>query len=188
MADIDVQRKSGASWLWWVIGLIILALIIWWLVAYLGRDSEVAPVATTAPVVTEPMSPATPVPAPTPEAGIPVADILANPASWDGRTVSGTVTVADVPTDRGFWIESNGQRLFALINDQPNEQPQNINPGQVLQITSATVMTSASEVPGTLDTDTQGLLQGQPVFLDVDESNIELAQPATAQATGTAGA
>lgn len=188
MADINVKRRSGASWLWWLIGLIILALIIWWLVAYLGRDHEAAPVVATAPVVAEPMSPATPVPAPTTAAGIPVADILANPASWQGKTVNGTVQVAEVPTDRGFWIESNGQRLFAVINDQPAEQPQDINPGQTLQITSATVMTSASALPGAVDADTRQLLQGQPAFLDVDEANIQITQPAMAAQQGGAAA
>jgi len=46
MAEIDVQRKSN-SWIWWVIGLIILALIAW---AVFGGDAEDRVEVTPAPI------------------------------------------------------------------------------------------------------------------------------------------
>ncbi len=40
MADIDVQRKGGASWLWWLLGLLVLALLIWALVEAFDDDDD----------------------------------------------------------------------------------------------------------------------------------------------------
>lgn len=59
MADIDIERKSSNSWLWWLLGLLALALIIW-LVAEMLDDDEpetaiVDPVA--APAVIDPVTP-----------------------------------------------------------------------------------------------------------------------------------
>lgn len=50
MADIDVQRKSSPTWLWWLLGLLVLGLILW---ALLGRgdDVDTADVVEPAPVV-----------------------------------------------------------------------------------------------------------------------------------------
>jgi hypothetical protein len=30
MADIDVQRKASAAWFWWVVALIVLAIVVAW--------------------------------------------------------------------------------------------------------------------------------------------------------------
>lgn len=41
MADINIERKSGAgSVLPWIIGLLVLALLAWWLLAGRGDDRE----------------------------------------------------------------------------------------------------------------------------------------------------
>lgn len=51
MADIDVERKSSPTWLWWLLGLIVLALLIWALTR--GDDEvETAEIVEPAPVVT----------------------------------------------------------------------------------------------------------------------------------------
>jgi len=67
MADINVERKSPNTWIWWVLGLVILALLLFWLLAP-GARQQVAvvddPAAERMPVTpTEPMAPAPAAPA-----------------------------------------------------------------------------------------------------------------------------
>lgn len=68
MADIDVERKGPSIWPW-IIGLIILALLIWLLAEWLGDDDAV--VEEPVPGVVEPAPVVTP----------PVTDTLAGPAA-----------------------------------------------------------------------------------------------------------
>lgn len=88
MADIDVERKQSNSWIWWLLGLIVLGLLIWWLAAALGDDEpEVATTPLEAPAAV-PMGPVEPgvvnepvVPSPAfvfaPEMAPPVEEYLA---------------------------------------------------------------------------------------------------------------
>jgi hypothetical protein len=48
MAEIDVERKSSPTWIWWLLGLIVLGLIAW--VALSGDDPEPADTIAPAPV------------------------------------------------------------------------------------------------------------------------------------------
>jgi hypothetical protein len=173
MADIDVERKGGGmSWLWWLIGLIVLALILWAIFA--GDDEpEVAEVVPPAPVVTPTTTPEPVAQLP----GISIADILGDPAAFIGEDFTDEVVVESVPTDRSFWIEDQGQRLFAIIIDDPAEEPKDINPGQELRITEGVLRdrTFLPEIPGVpLDQDTENIAEQQPIFLTVDERNINI--------------
>ena len=183
MADINVERKTPGIWPW-IIGLIILAVLIWALAAALdgGDDADVARTDPAAEVVeVQPLVPDVETPAPVAgAAGVPLSQIIESPATWTGRTVGGEVRVVDVPTDRGFWIEDEGERLFVILGDRPAEAPVDINTGQTLRISEATVYDDVANVPGQVDADTRNIAQGQPVFLGVDESNIQILQPAGA--------
>lgn len=54
MAEIKIQEKQGSSWILWVVGLVILALVIWWVVGRDDRDDDVnVGAATTVPSVVE---------------------------------------------------------------------------------------------------------------------------------------
>jgi hypothetical protein len=192
MADIDVQRKGGMGWLWWILGLLLLALIIWWIAAAGDDEAEMAEVVEPAPVV-EPTTLPEPV-ATSP--GMTIADILGNPAGFIGQPFSDDeVRVAEVPTDRGFWIEDQGQRLFVVLADRPREEPLDINPGQTVRIEQGILRdpTYIGQIQGApLDQDTRNLLQGQPIYLVADEGNINILtegnpQPGTdpAQSAGT---
>lgn len=194
MADIDIERKSGGlGWLWWLLGLLLLALLAWWLLS--GDDErEVAivdPVA--APAVVEPAPMATdPVAATTPT----IADVLANPGTYAGQSFStGQVRVAEVISDRGFWIENNGQRMFVVKNESPvpgvadtqgaaDTRPgRNVNAGDMLQI-NGTVMTSVDGVQPPLDDDARQVIQAQPAFLQANVADIQHMDGAGAMNAG----
>ena len=183
MADINVERKSPGIWPW-ILGLVALALLIWALAALLGGDDE-AELAAIDPVATEvaevePAVPPAETLAPVAGARVPVSQIIESPATWTGRTVGGEVRVVEVPTDRGFWIEDQGERLFVILRDAPAERPIDINPGQTIRMSEATVYDNVANVPGEVDADTRDIAQGLPVFLGIDEANIEMLQPAGA--------
>lgn len=180
MADIDLERKRGGGkgWLWAVLGLLALVLVVWW--AWPDGDDEFADV-DPAPVETvEPVAPAA-----TPEPagdipGVSVGDILGNPDQYVGESFPGAeVTAVEVPTDRGFWIEDEGERLFAIIIDQPAEQPKDINPGATLRIDGGTLRDPAflPEIPGEpLDSRTEEIAGEQEIFLVVDEAEITVME------------
>ena len=183
MARIDLEKKKtgGMGWLWALLLLVALALLLWWLWGAWSGGSDAA-VDSEYAGVEEPAAPAA-VPEVEEEstagAGLPVAQIVADPESWFDRSVSGQVGVVEVPTDRGFWIEQDGERLFALIVDRPAEVPLDIQTGQTLRLSDARVHRAEAAleeggIPGTpLDADTRRIAQGEEAILVVDESDIE---------------
>ena len=180
MAEIPVERKSSMTWLWILLALILLGLIIWWATSDDDQEELV-----TDEIVGEETVGADPITPPEPvglEEGVTLADIVGNPNEYVGTNdFQAEVSASEVPTDRGFWIEDQGNRLFAVIIDNPQEQPKDINPGQQLRITEGMVRDASflSQLPGApLDDDTQRILRDQDAYLVVDESNIEvLSQP-----------
>lgn len=182
MAEINVERKEGGSIWPWIIGLLALLLVGWLLFSMFDRDDDVAEV----PVVTEPMAtmpvvdPAAAPPA-TPDVDvgpmIPVAAIITGPANYANQTVSGTARVAQVVSDRGFWIDDGSQRIFTVI-DEPKPEVINIQAGQMVRLDGAQVMTAASQVPGQLEAQTQQAIGNQPAFLYVRAANIFITQTA----------
>ncbi len=108
-----------------------------------------------------------------------LAAIHADPDAWVGREFSGEVTVAEVPSDRGFWVEQDGQRLFAVLVDDPAEQPVDINPGQRLRVRA--MVRDAEflpQMPGApLDEATRQTASQQPAYLVAGETAIEIVQP-----------
>ena len=170
MADINVERKGPSIWPW-IIGLIILALLIWALAALLGDDDE-AEVAVTEPVVT-PMT----TPEPIATGPLCLGEVITDPALFVGQPLDDcNVQVTEVPTDRGFWIQQNGTRMLAIINDEGDEQPIDINPGQTLRISEAVLYDNLADIPGDIDADTRNLAQGEGYFLNVDEGDIMILE------------
>ena len=171
MAEIHIEKKerSGMGWLWALMAVLAVVLIGWWL--WPSAEREVAEVAPLAPVA------ATPVTTATATAVATVGTVMANPQQWVGRQFSGTVQVAEVPTDRGFWIEQDGQRMFALIIDGPAEKPVDINAGQRIQINQGTLRDAAyiPQIKGDdLTSSTETVVRDQPIYLVVDEANLTI--------------
>lgn len=177
MAEIPVEKKSSMKWLWILLLLLLAVLLIWWIA---GEDEEEVDLAATETELVDDTATDTMMA----EAGI-LSAILANPQEYVGRDdIQFDASVAEVPTDRGFWVTSGDARVFALIVDEPREVPKDINPGQQLSVSQAMVRDADtySDVAGTaLDQDTQNIVDNQDVFLVVDEDNIQITEAGNPQ-------
>ncbi|HEX6039295.1 hypothetical protein [Longimicrobium sp.] len=185
MADIDIERKKKSP-LPWVLALLVLALLAFLLMRSCG-DDDAAPVTdtTTAPAATA--AGAAPMPA-TDTTGMAATGAAgaagAAGAGWigtvlagtnAGQTTGGSGIVPETPSDRGFWIEENGQRVFAILAE-PMEQVKDIDPGQRVTLSNARVMrgSEASQVPQDVDAEARQTAQGQPYFLLVPASGVQI--------------
>ena len=176
MAEIPVEKKSSLTWLWLLLAALLIALLIWWL-ASSGDDGVEPALADTAAVETVETS--GPEGAAAGAADLTLAAIMEQPQSYIGQQFTGEVAVAGPLTDRGFWIENNGARMFALIVDEPREVPLDINPGQRLQISGGTIREGGdvTEVDGApIDDDTRAVIADQAAFMLVDEAQIEILE------------
>lgn len=191
MADIDIERKGPGIWPW-IIGLLLLGLLAWGIMEWIDVDEPeaIVPAAVeSAPLV--PVAADAPPPVPVAQGGaLTLADVLGNPATYFGQSLTPeAVRVVEVPTDRGFWVEDQGQRVFVVLNEtapgapagaqadvqgQRAERP-DLNPGDVVRITEAMVHdpTNLQNVQGPLDDQTRRILNGLPVFLVTDGRNVQ---------------
>ncbi|MEE4155304.1 MAG: hypothetical protein V2I27_14190 [Erythrobacter sp.] len=181
MAQIPVEKKSNKSWLWLLLLLLAIALIVWWLVAEMGEPEGIDDqdgVYAEQTLDADAMSGAE-------MAGtMTVASILASPTDYYGMTgFTGEVDVGGPLTDRGFWIEQDGERMFALIIDQPREVPVDVNDGARLRLSGGTIRNpqdvAAGQIEGVpLDQDTLDVIAEQEAILVVNEANIEIIEAA----------
>lgn len=185
MAEINLERKQaggGMAWLWALLALIVIALIAWWLWPEDEMEfDDPAGVETVEPTGMQPTMPQ--------EEGL--ALITANPSAWVNMPFPPTeANVGERMTDRGFFIQADGTELLVLIIDEPLDASMDINPGQRLRITGGTLrgpdyMGQVEGVP--LTPETEALVQGQQIYLVVDESNITILEEGTPQAPAAAG-
>jgi hypothetical protein len=162
------KRRRG-----WLLPLALLALLALGLFAFLGRDrnAQVADRATTTTVSGGEVSGANG------NGMLPIAAILANPAQYGGQTVSGSVRVTEVVSDRGFWIEGNGQRMFVVLGEKgagtnAAEHHTDVKAGQVLRV-SGHVYTSEDQVPGGVEDEAEDIIEKQKAFLHVMPGSVQ---------------
>ncbi|MBB3035245.1 hypothetical protein [Alteriqipengyuania lutimaris] len=167
------------KWLWIVLLALLAALVLWWLLA--DDDGEQAagePVAVeqgTDPEIADTTAAA---------GAMTIGAILANPEAFYGEEgFEGTVTVGGPLTDRGFWIENDGARMFALVIDDPIDRTIDINTGATLRLDGGTIREgstiAADEIEGDgLDQDTMDVIADQDAVLVIDESNITIEDEA----------
>lgn len=179
MAEIPVERKT-AWWPWMLLALVLLAALLFWLATAADDDdsvidttAELSDASDRATVVNEDLPTAT-----VAEASYALSDVVENPTEFIGRDdFRGEVSVPSVPTDRGFWIEADGARLFAVLIDGPREVPVDVNVGQQLRVAKGMLRdaTFIADIPGEeLEADTLAILEDQDVYLVVHEDDIEI--------------
>lgn len=177
MAEIPVEKKSNAKWLWILLLLLLGALLLWWLLA----EDDDADFANADPVAVEESADFDSVNA---TSEMTLSAILANPSNYYGMEgYTGEVTIGGPLTDRGFWIENNGARMFAIVVDEPAERRIDINPGATLRLNGGTIREpstiSATDIEGdTLDQDTLDAITGEEAVLVIDEANMEIIEAA----------
>lgn len=177
MAEIPVERKSSAKWLWILLLLLLGALLLWWLLA----EDDKAELVEANTVAVEESADLDSVNATSEMA---LSSILANPSNYYGMEgYTGEVTIGGPLTDRGFWIENDGARMFAIVIDEPVERRIDINPGATLRLNGGTIREpstiSATDIEGdTLDQDTLDAITGEEVVLVIDEANMEIIEAA----------
>lgn len=192
--DTNIERRKSTTG-WWIIGVIAVALLVWGLVEWLGDDdvedigavpvpAQIAPgiagdepydaaAPATAAQIAAPMPPP---PVDTDNVAVPVRLIVITPADYLGQAVTGTAHVAGVPSDRGFWLEQDGERMFAVIAKSPSmEDAVDVDAGQQVRLSGVVYDASmASQIAGGLDDETLRAIAGQPAFLLVDARNVEV--------------
>jgi len=165
MAEIEIQRKQGASPWAWLLGLIVLGLIAWavWAAMTGDRATVTASSDATTPVVTPNTA------APTPGSpGMPLAAALANPDAYFGKPISGMATVVEVIGDRALIIEQDGARMY-VVKSADIAPTTNLAVGNTVSLTGTVVNPDNMQdaVPGILDVGEPTLktLQGEPAFI-----------------------
>lgn len=184
MADIDIERKKKSP-LPWILGLLALALLAFLLMQSCGGDEEPEPAAVVTDTTTAMTPAAAPAPMPTDTTMQPAAGAgAAGGTGWiasvlggtmAGQMASGSGIVPETPSDRGFWIEENGQRVFAILAE-PMEQVKDIDPGQQVSISNARVLagSESAQIPQDVDAQARQTAQGQPFFLLVPASGVQI--------------
>lgn len=153
MAHLDIQEKRSSAWIWWVLGLVLLALIAWWLLSSNGRDNVADTGVVPPPVVAGDPAAAAPAPA----GAETITDLGAltsadDPNALMGRRVVLTgVPVAEAVSDKGFWIGGSkavGDGVFAVRTNQ--SQPNTAPDGAVTAGRSANVYGVIQAIPTNL--------------------------------------
>lgn len=113
MADINVERKGPSVWPW-IIGLIVLALLIWLLTELFSDDADTAAVVTD-PVATEPMA-TTPPTDPTMTAAAGMENLPAEVQTYlTSCTEQGGTPAGDMAAEHQFTV-SCFEQLHAAMN------------------------------------------------------------------------
>lgn len=139
MADINVERKGPSIWPW-IIGLLVLALLIWAIAEMVDTD-DVRDVAE----VEEVQEPPAAVPAPTPtrpRAAVELEDLMPFGAEDYGQLVMVDGSVVGTPIADGVWILANDNQAVFV------QTPVRTEAGQVLQGDDLTAGRRVADVVG----------------------------------------
>ena len=179
MAEIKIEEKKGSNWIWWLLGLAVLAALLWWLLA--GRDDGEPVVAGDTAAVVAPSADGPTVGAAATGAITDLAMLgTAATADMAGRQVMLTgVPVQEVVSDKGFWLGSESERVFVVRGDEssPATPPDGaVNAGQTVSIfgvvqSMPSDLTQQTAAWNLRSTDVSALA-GQRVYVQADSIRI----------------
>jgi hypothetical protein len=183
MAELDIQKKRGTSWVWWIVGLIVLALILWWMFGgnrNAAVPGDVGAVTDTTASATAPVATA-PAPTAAPEGAL--TDLGAITGATDaGALVGRQVELRDahvlgVVGDRGFWVgPDSAQRLFAVRANQGTPPGGAVKAGQTVNlhgvVKSLSADLAAQRAAWKLSAADSAALAGQRLYVSVDSLTI----------------
>lgn len=195
MAELGIQKKQGSNWLWWIIALVVLALLAWWLIAanshktMTGQGDVVATPATVAVALPETEAMAT-TPAmgeaPTPGGAITDLSTLTT-AATAGQLAGRPVMLSSVPvqkavSDKGFWAGSGSTSSGHIFVVRGNQTASYTAPdGAVTAGKSVMIYGTAQAMPADLtqqstawnltSTDKQ-TMAAQPLYIMADSVRI----------------
>lgn len=139
MADINVERKSPSIWPW-IVGLLVLALLIWAIAEMVQTEPETAPVAET-----EPMAPPAAVPQPTGSQPVPLQTLAPLGAEDAGRLIQTRGTIVGRPTPQGYWLLTDQDLVIFIM------APEGGQTGQMVEISGQLTPTQGEQVDAWLE-------------------------------------
>lgn len=140
MAEIPVEKKGGVpSWIWWVLGLILIALLLWWL---LSDDDDEVEMAEPAVVAEEEYAVSDEPEMDMDVATGPITTLagLTGLAGLVGTDVDlDNIEVTELAGDMAFYVGEGANRTLVLFDEQytPAENTEgeyDINPGSMVSI------------------------------------------------------
>ncbi len=126
MVDINLEKRQGPSVIPWLVGLVVLALLIWGIAALVNTRKTTR--AAEAPPGTQPETPAAPAAMPAPGApegtAVELSSLLPLGPEDVGQRVSARGVVVGKPTGTGFWLRSGNDVLWVEsgAKAQPGQQ------------------------------------------------------------------
>lgn len=95
--------------------------------------------------------------------------IYAAPVDYVGATVEGKAEVTKVISDRGFWVEKDGNKFFAVVReDAPKHEMIDINKGQTVKFEGLLLEANQwQNLTGSLEKETRQTIRQRDYFIAV---------------------
>lgn len=115
---------------------------------------------------------------PQPDQAISMTRVYLAPVNFVGATVVGKAEVKKVMSDRGFWVNHDGERIFAVVReDVPSHEMVDINKGQTLEFGGVVVDGDDwKKLAGDLEPQTRQTLKEQPYFVAIYWDDIQTVE------------
>jgi hypothetical protein len=103
-----------------------------------------------------------------------LAEVVANPNEYLGRTITTTAEVQDIPTDRGLWLDAGDGRIFVVLSEKVDNPKleETLNAGERVRVTATiTDAKQASKLQDVkpVEQQTNTILAQENVFLHASE-------------------